>query len=90
MKTTKFKYEPSTQTIRSVPENYWLASVKDGKLVFDSWDGVAKEWLISNNFKKQIERFWLELNEMKEQVKTLPVHGFTYKYIQGLIQSRTR
>jgi hypothetical protein len=30
-----------------MPFNYWLASVKDNKLVFDSWDGKTKE-----HFKK--------------------------------------
>ena len=28
------RYEPSTKTIRSVPENYWLATM-------DSWDGAV-------------------------------------------------
>lgn len=63
----KLRYEPSTQTIRSVPENYWLASVKDGEVVFDSWDGVAKEWLISNNFKSQIREFWKQTAPDKPQ-----------------------
>lgn len=37
------KYEKATQTIRTVPENYWIASVKDdGAIVFDSWDGAIK------------------------------------------------
>lgn len=30
---TSARFEPSTKTIRSVPENYWLASM-------DSWDGA--------------------------------------------------
>ncbi len=29
-----WRYEPATETIRSVPTNYWLASV-------DSWDGAV-------------------------------------------------
>lgn len=36
-----------SQTFRLMPFNYWLASVKDNKLVFDSWDGKTKE-----HFKK--------------------------------------
>lgn len=31
---TAARYEASTRTIRSVPENYWLASM-------DSWDGAV-------------------------------------------------
>ena len=29
-----WRYEPGTKTIRSVPANYWIASM-------DSWDGAA-------------------------------------------------
>jgi hypothetical protein len=29
-----WRYEPGTKTIRSVPANYWLASI-------DSWDGAV-------------------------------------------------
>lgn len=37
------KYEKGTKTIRTVPENYWIATVKDnGEIVFDSWDGAIK------------------------------------------------
>jgi len=37
------KYEKSTQTIRTVPENYWIATVTDdGEIVFDSWDGAIR------------------------------------------------
>ncbi len=39
---TNVIFEEYTQTIRKVPENYWVASVKDGQLVFDSWDGMVK------------------------------------------------
>lgn len=35
-------YQPESGTIRNVPENYWVASVVDGELVFDSWDGMVK------------------------------------------------
>lgn len=41
-KITKLKYSEYTDTIRSVPENYWVASVKNGKLIFNSWDGAVK------------------------------------------------
>ncbi len=32
--TNQWRYEASTKTIRSVPENYWIASM-------DSWDGAV-------------------------------------------------
>lgn len=38
-----FRYEPETQTIRSIPENYWIATVRDNKLIiFDSWDSAIE------------------------------------------------
>ena len=44
MKTKgKVVFNEYTQTYRYAPQNYWLASVKDGKLLFDSWDGMTKE-----------------------------------------------
>lgn len=30
----KWRYEESTKTIRSIPENYWIATM-------DSWDGAV-------------------------------------------------
>ena len=41
-KLTKLKYDSYSETIRSVPENYWIASIKNGKVVFDSFDGAVK------------------------------------------------
>lgn len=45
MKTQKIVFSSYTQTFRAQPSNVWLASVKEEKLVFDSWDGLAKLWL---------------------------------------------
>ncbi len=45
---TKIVYNEYSQTIRLMPENYWLASVKDGKLKFDSWDGMTNKILKNN------------------------------------------
>ena len=36
----KYKYESYSGTIRKNPQNYWVCSIKDGKLVFDSWEGM--------------------------------------------------
>ena len=41
-KLTKLKYDSYSETIRSVPENYWIASIKNGKVIFDSFDGAVK------------------------------------------------
>jgi hypothetical protein len=32
-----------SSTIRLMPQNYWIATIKDGKLIFDSWDGMTKQ-----------------------------------------------
>ena len=54
------KYEKGTNTIRTVPENYWIATVTDnGQIMFDSWDGaikgrVDKEY-VKNWFKNNVK-----------------------------------
>ncbi len=57
----KFMYEPATETIRSVPENYWVASVLPNlELRFDSWDkaivGRYDEKLIRNQWKATLAK----------------------------------
>ncbi len=49
---TSIVFSKNTQTFRLMPQNYWIASVKDNKLVFDSWDGMAKELFRKNLFLK--------------------------------------
>jgi len=51
-KFKNLKYEPSTQTIRTVPENYWIATIKNGKIIFDSWDGAIKGRVDKSYVKK--------------------------------------
>jgi hypothetical protein len=48
---TKLIYQNNSKTIRVIPQNYWIASNDNGKLVFDSWDGMTKK-LIKNPFFK--------------------------------------
>jgi len=48
MKNTKVIYCDYSNTIRLMPQNYWLASVTDEKLIFDSWDGQTKKLLKYN------------------------------------------
>lgn len=51
MKFDSIKFEEATQTYRSVPQNYWLASIKNDKLVFDSWDGAIKKYSFESEVK---------------------------------------
>lgn len=37
-----FMFDEYTQTVRTKMTNYWVASVKDGQLVFDSWEDQIK------------------------------------------------
>ena len=48
MKNTNIVYSEYTGTIRLMPQNYWLASITDEKLIFDSWDGQTKKLLKHN------------------------------------------
>jgi hypothetical protein len=57
MKTSIIFSKP-TNTFRLMPQNYWLASIKDNKLLFDSWDGMTKEILKKNPIIK-IKVFFL-------------------------------
>lgn len=54
---TKITYSKSTSTFRFMPYNYWAASVKNGKLVFNSWDGMTKKMFKSNPFLKVLILF---------------------------------
>lgn len=47
-----------SQTYRLMPFNYWIASVKENKLVFDSWDGMTKEWFKKDKLLKF--KVWLK------------------------------
>jgi hypothetical protein len=46
----KIAYSSYSQTYRIMPQNYWLCSVKNNRLVFDSWDGMTKNILKRNPF----------------------------------------
>lgn len=49
-KREKIVFEEGTQTFRTKPSNHWIASVKDDRLVFDSWDRYTIDLLRSNPF----------------------------------------
>ena len=56
---TKLIYSKGTKTIRLMPQNYWIASVRDGELIFDSWDGQAKKRVKNPFFKLRVLLFFL-------------------------------
>ena len=42
-----------------MPENYWIATIKDDKLIFDSWDGMTKRLFDNREItKKSIMNFF--------------------------------
>jgi hypothetical protein len=49
-----FVFSEYTQTIRCNPQNYWIASVKNNKVVFDSWDAA----IIGRYSKLYIRILW--------------------------------
>ena len=60
MRNTKVVYSAYTGTIRLMPQNYWLASITDKKLIFDSWDGMAKK-LLKYNLILRLKIVWVYL-----------------------------
>ena len=38
----KYKVCNYSGTIRLMPQNYWVATIVNGRLIFDSWDGATK------------------------------------------------
>jgi hypothetical protein len=46
----KIVFTEATQTFRTSPGNHWVASIKNDRLVFDSWDGYTRDLLRSNPF----------------------------------------
>ena len=63
---TAARYEQSTQTIRSVPENYWLTSM-------DSWDGAVDH--------EKTARIFAASFEMKKILQDLLYSQKEYGYI---------
>ncbi len=55
-KLNNFKIEVATETIRTVPHNYWIATIRKNKLIFDSWDGA----IVGRYDKKEVEKFYLK------------------------------
>ena len=44
MKTkNEFKVCSYSNTIRLMPQNYWIATIKENRLQFDSWDGMTRQ-----------------------------------------------
>ncbi len=64
---TPWKYEEETETIRSTPSNYWIASM-------DSWDGAVNNeanarFIVKavNNHEQLVEMLKSCLNILKDQ-----------------------
>ena len=52
MSKSSIKFCNYSQTYRLMPFNYWLASVENDKLIFDSWDGMVKKLYKKDKFLK--------------------------------------
>lgn len=67
---TKFKNFficDNSETIRVYPENYWIASIKDGKLIFDSWDSA----IVGKFTERQVNSLWSEIKQCREDHKNI-------------------
>ena len=51
-----------TETIRSYPENYWLASIENNEIVFDSFEGNAV-----NYSQKELTYFFENVKAFKAE-----------------------
>lgn len=56
-----------SQTYRSYPENYWLATLRNNEVIFDSWDGAIK----NHSFKTEIIKLHEEIKEYRNVHKRL-------------------
>lgn len=54
-----YKIEEYSNTIRLLPFNYWVCTINDNELIFDSWDGMTKK-LFDNGIinKSEIVEFY--------------------------------
>lgn len=60
----KFVFCTYSQTIRTVPENYWIATIVNGEPVFDSWDKA----ILGRFCPLEIESLWKnKLIKIKKQ-----------------------
>ena len=58
-------YQKGTGTIRLMPYNYWIATVNNKRLVFDSWDGCTIDKLKDINFQIETVNFYFRLLKNK-------------------------
>lgn len=56
-----------SQTYRSYPENYWLATVKNNDVIFDSWDGAIKNY----SFREDVLNLHSEIEKCRNEHKKL-------------------
>lgn len=70
-----FVYEAGTQTIRCKPQNYWITTVINGRVVFNSWDAA-----INGRYSKlYIRLLWkfsgMQTTELKHWCNGIQVRG---------------
>lgn len=64
-----FVFCDQTQTFRSYPENHWVASLKDGQIVYDSWDSA----IVGRVNGHDILILWGNICKVRKESKNLPV-----------------
>lgn len=72
--TTKWRYEPETKTIRSQPENYWIATM-------DSWDGA-----VNHQANAKLIAAAPELVECLRELVNHPTRQESYHNARALLQ----
>lgn len=50
-------FQENTKTFRAMPSNVWLATVRNNNLLFDSWDGLAIDFLTDSK-KEEINKLY--------------------------------
>lgn len=65
-----WRYEAATKTIRSVPENYWIASM-------NSWDGAVDHEINAHVIAAALDAYRALCQLLESHVKALANLGFT-------------
>lgn len=60
---SKLIFQKSNNTIRLMPQNFWVASIRNEKLIFDSFDGQTKKLLETAEFKNEVIKFFQTLTK---------------------------
>lgn len=73
MKTNNnFKVCNYSNTIRLMPQNYWIATIKGNGLAFDSWDGMTKQLFKERVItKKEVIKFYNKVKNGGDEVMSI-------------------